>query len=83
MVRSVRARPWRLCFAGTGGVVAYLLVLIASRTSPLGLVSGLRETSTAFGTLGGYLFLGESVDRKHAAAVAAAIIGALLILAGS
>ncbi|MEZ5381697.1 MAG: EamA family transporter [Microthrixaceae bacterium] len=83
MVASVRAQPWRLGFAGSAGVLAYLLVLIASRTSPLGLVSGLRETSTAFGTLGGYLFLGEAVDRKHAAAVVAAIVGALLILAGS
>ncbi|CCM65646.1 MAG: EamA family transporter [Candidatus Microthrix sp.] len=83
MAAAVRAQPLRLTLAGLGGVTAYLLVLIASRTSPLGLVSGLRETSTAFGALGGYLFLGESVTPKHAAAIAAAIVGALLILAGS
>ena len=83
MALTMRAQPARLGLAGLAGVTAYLLVLIASRTSPLGLVSGLRETSTAFGVLGGSVFLGESVTPKHAAAVAAAIIGALLILAGS
>ncbi|MCB1029319.1 MAG: EamA family transporter [Microthrixaceae bacterium] len=83
MAAAVRAQPWRLATAGAGSLIAYLLVLIASRTSPLGLVSGLRETSTAFGALGGYLFLGEKVTPKHAASIAAALVGALLILAGS
>ena len=73
------AHPWRLLGAGVGSAGAYLLVLIAARTAPLGLVSGLRETSTAFGVLLAVLFLDEHVSRKHWLAVGLAAFGAAAI----
>ena len=56
-----------------------MLVMIAVRTTPLGLVAGLRETSAGFGVLAGYLVLGERVTRLHAAAVMVALAGSILI----
>lgn len=79
-MRSALARqPALLLFGGAASAGAYLLVMIAARTTPLGLVSGLRETSAGIGVLAGYVFLGESVTRQHAVAVAITIVGAIAI----
>jgi drug/metabolite transporter (DMT)-like permease len=53
--------------------------MIAARTTPLGLVAGLRETSAGFGVVAGALVLKERVTRQHAVAVAVAVIGGGLI----
>ncbi len=75
----VSLQPARLLIGGAASAGAYLLVMIAARTTPIGLVSGLRETSAGIGVLAGYAFLGERVTRQHAIAVGVAIVGAVAI----
>lgn len=79
MVKTLRF-SWRQFLAGgAASAGAYLLVMIAARTTPLGLVAGLRETSAGFGVLAGALVLHEHVSRQHAVAVVVALAGAILI----
>jgi drug/metabolite transporter (DMT)-like permease len=82
MLATVRRSPRRLMFGGLASACAYLLVMIAARTTPLGLVAGLRETSAGFGVLAGALVLHERVTVLHAAAVAVAVGGGGLIALG-
>jgi drug/metabolite transporter (DMT)-like permease len=77
--RVIRRSPGQLLVGGAASAGAYLLVMIAARSTPLGLVAGLRETSAGFGVLAGYLVLGERVTRLHAAAVMVALAGSILI----
>jgi drug/metabolite transporter (DMT)-like permease len=79
MIAAVRRSPLKLLFGGAASAGAYLLVMIAARTTPLGLVAGLRETSAGFGVVAGALVLKERVTRQHAVAVAVAVIGGGLI----
>ncbi len=79
MVAGLTAEPWRLTFAGAANAGAYLLVMIAARVEPLGLVSGLRETSTLFGLVFASRFLNERVTRRQTTAVAVAAAGAVAI----
>ncbi len=58
---------------------AYLLVMIAARTEPLGLVAGLRETSALFGLAIGTVILKEPVTRRQTLAVAFAVVGTIAI----
>lgn len=76
---AVARHPARLLLGGASSAGAYLLVMIAARTTPLGLVAGLRETSAGIGVLAGYAFLGERVTHQHAVAVAVTIVGAIAI----
>ena len=76
---AVARHPARLLLGGASSAGAYLLVMIAARTTPLGLVAGLRETSAGIGVLAGYAFLGERVTLQHAVAVAVTIVGAIAI----
>ncbi len=79
LVTAITARPGRLLFAGAANAGAYLFVMIAARVEPLGLVSGLRETSTLFGLLFASRFLGERVTRRQTIAIAVAATGAVAI----
>lgn len=76
---ALKRSPGHLLFGGAASAGAYLLVMIAARTTPLGLVAGLRETSAGFGVLAGHVILNERVTRHHAAAVVVAIVGSMLI----
>ena len=76
---ALRRSPVRLLLGGAASAGAYLLVMIAARSTPLGLVAGLRETSAGFGVLAGYFILHEKVTRHHALAVLVAIAGSTLI----
>lgn len=80
MVDAFRRSPSRLLVGGGASSGAYLLVMIAARTTPLGLVAGLRETSAVFGVLAGHYFLAEHVTRQHAIAVCVAAAGSILIV---
>lgn len=71
-----------LLLGGAASAGAYLLVMTAARTEPLGLVAGLRETSAVVGTLIGWRLLGERVTRRHAIAVAIIAAGAVAISQG-
>ena len=79
MRRTLAAQPVRLVFAGGANAGAYLLVMIAARVEPLGLVSGLRETSTLFGLLIAHRFLHERVTTRQTVAIAVAAAGAVVI----
>lgn len=68
--------------AGAANAAGYLLVMVAARTEPLGLVSGLRETSVVFGVLIAHSLLGEHITRRHALAVAVVVVGGLAIATG-
>lgn len=77
-VTTIMGNWWRLLLGGIASAGAYALVLVAARTTPLGLVSAVRETSVVFGALAGWLLLGESFGPRRL--VAAAAIGAGLVL---
>ncbi|MEO6654137.1 MAG: DMT family transporter [Ilumatobacteraceae bacterium] len=79
LVSAISANPGTLLFAGAANAGAYLFVMIAARVEPLGLVSGLRETSTLFGLLFASRFLGEHVTRRQTIAIAVAAAGAIAI----
>ena len=79
MKQTLMDDPVRLLIGGTASAVAYLLVMIAARTEPLGLVAGLRETSVLFGMAIGAGILKESVIPRHALAVAFAMLGTVAI----
>jgi drug/metabolite transporter (DMT)-like permease len=58
---------------------AYLLVMIAALSAPIGLVSGVRETSVLIAVIASRLLLHEDVSRSHVWTVAAATLGISLI----
>ncbi len=79
MADALRAEPLRLFVGGCASGAAYLLVMIAARTTPLGLVSGLRETSALFAVIIGALVFHEHVTRRHAIAVVVGVLGVACI----
>ena len=79
MRRHLSAAVAPTILGGLASAGAYLLVLVAARTSPLGLVSALRETSAAFGVLGAVLVLRESVTMRQIVAVASIVTGASVV----
>lgn len=79
MRAAVVAQPIRLAVGGIASAGAYLLVMVAALTEPLGLVSGLRETSALFGVAIGAIILREKVTPRHALAVALAVVGTFAI----
>ncbi len=79
LAAAITARPGRMLFAGAANAGAYLFVMIAARVEPLGLVSGLRETSTLFGLMFASRFLGERVTMRQTIAIAVAATGAVAI----
>ena len=79
MVRS----DWRKAAVGgfaTG--VAYLLVMVAALSAPVGLVSGVRETSVLIAVVASRLLLREEVTGYQLGMVAAAVGGITLIAIG-
>jgi drug/metabolite transporter (DMT)-like permease len=74
MMRGPRAMTgmfrsdWKAAVAGgfaTGS--AYLLVMVAALSAPVGLVSGVRETSVLIAVVASRLLLHEEVSRSHVA----------------
>jgi drug/metabolite transporter (DMT)-like permease len=77
---SMFRSDWRS--AVVGGVAtgtAYLLVMVAALSAPVGLVSGVRETSVLIAVVASRLLLHEEVSRSHLWTVAAATLGIALI----
>jgi drug/metabolite transporter (DMT)-like permease len=77
----VAQQPVRLAAGGTASAAAYILVMIAARTEPLGLVSGLRETSAVFGVVLGHR-IGERISPRQTAAVVLVALGAMAAVQG-
>lgn len=75
----LRGNPGRVLIGGAGSGGAYLLVMMAARTAPLGLVSGLREISAGLGVIAAAVVLKERVSMAHGLAVAAATAGSIAI----
>lgn len=76
MVRS----DWRkAALGGLATAVAYLLVMVAALSAPVGLVSGVRETSVLIAVVASKLLLHEEVTRYQLGTVAAAVAGIALI----
>lgn len=71
----LRSEWWKQILGGSASALAYILVLMAARTAPLGLVSAVRETSVIFGALAGWLLLHEGLGIRR-------VIAAVLIAAG-
>ncbi|HJQ90644.1 MAG TPA: EamA family transporter [Acidimicrobiia bacterium] len=74
---------WRK--AAVGGFAtgtAYLLVMVAALSAPVGLVSGVRETSVLIAVIASKLLLHEEVTRSQIGTVTAAVAGIALIAIG-
>jgi drug/metabolite transporter (DMT)-like permease len=78
--RATVARLWRAHWPTVFAVallspLAYLLVLFAMRLAPVSMVAPARELSIVFGSLAGWLILGEPNPRRR-------MTGAVVVLAG-
>jgi uncharacterized membrane protein len=65
-----------------GGLVsltAYAIVILALRTGPMGPVSALRETSSVFAALIGWLFLKETLTARRLGACIVISCGAVCL----
>jgi len=80
-VRAVVRAEWHLqLFAGAASMASYGLLLYASRSAPLSLVSAARESGVLFATLLGWWFLDERVTGLRW--IAALLIAAGVVLLG-
>lgn len=77
--QTARFDGGRHALGGLASAGAYLLVLTAVRTAPLGAVAALRETSVVFAALAGWALLGEPLGRVRVAAALAIATGAALL----
>ena len=75
---ALRADWKRQLLAGVASLGSYTLLLYASRSAPLSLVSAARESGVLFATVLGWWFLGERVTRTRW--VAAFLIAAGVVL---
>jgi drug/metabolite transporter (DMT)-like permease len=82
MLGMVRA-DWRKAAIGSVATgTAYILVMVAALSAPVGLVSGVRETSVVIAVVASRIFLHEEVTRAQVWTVAAAVVGITLIALG-
>jgi drug/metabolite transporter (DMT)-like permease len=82
MLGMVRA-DWRRAALGSfASGAAYLLVMIAALSVPIGLVSGVRETSVVIAVLASRVLLHEDVSRSQVWTVVAVAAGITLIAFG-
>lgn len=79
VVSGVRTDWWRQLLGGSASALAYIFVLIAARTAPLGLVSAVRETSVVFGALAGWLLLRERLGGQRVIASASIAVGLVVV----
>ncbi|HEY7468274.1 MAG TPA: EamA family transporter [Acidimicrobiia bacterium] len=74
---------WRKAVVGSVATgTSYLLVMVAALGAPIGLVSGVRETSVLIAVLASRLLLHEQVSRSQVWIVACAVAGIVLIALG-
>jgi drug/metabolite transporter (DMT)-like permease len=74
---------WRKAVVGSVATgTSYLLVMVAALGAPIGLVSGVRETSVLIAVLASRLLLHEQVSRSQVWIVAFAVAGIVLIALG-
>jgi drug/metabolite transporter (DMT)-like permease len=71
----------RYLVAGTCGVAAYTLVLVAVRYAPVGHVTMLRESSVVLAALAGWLFLDERMGGRRLACSGVILAGLVTLIA--
>jgi drug/metabolite transporter (DMT)-like permease len=64
---------------GAIAMVAYTIIIIAFRYLPIAMVSALRELSSIFAVLIGWLFMREKLTARRVVACALVTAGAVLI----
>lgn len=79
LLGAIRESPIRALFGAAGNAAGYLMVMMAAVIAPVGLVSGVRETSVVFGVAAGRRVLGERVEPRQFAAVLLAVGGIVLM----
>ena len=80
VVGSSLKAEWKLqLLAGVASLGSYSLLLYASKSAPLSLVSAARESGVLFATLLGWWFLDERVSRLRLAAAALIALGVVLL----
>lgn len=77
--RLRREASVRAVLAGSGGFLAYVLVLAALKLSPAAPVAAVRETSVLFAVVLAAAFLGERVTRGRLAGALAIVAGVVLL----
>jgi drug/metabolite transporter (DMT)-like permease len=82
MLGMVRADWRRAALGSVASGAAYLLVMIAALSVPIGLVSGVRETSVVIAVVASRLLLHEEVSRSQLWTVVAVGAGITLIALG-
>jgi drug/metabolite transporter (DMT)-like permease len=82
MLGMVRANPGKVAIGGLATGLAYVLVMVAALSAPIGLVSGVRETSVLIAVVASRLLLHEEVSRAQIWTVAAVVGGISLIALG-
>ena len=82
MLGMVRANWRKASVGGFATGAAYVLVMVAALSAPVGLVSGVRETSVLIAVIASRLVLHEEVTKFQIGTVAAAVAGIALIAIG-
>jgi drug/metabolite transporter (DMT)-like permease len=70
---------WNALAGGMLSLLAYGAVIAAFALGPVGSITALRETSVVFAAVIGWLFLGEALTPRRAAACAIVTFGAICI----
>lgn len=76
---AMKAEWRRQLLAGVASLGSYSLLLYASRSAPLSLVSAARESGVLFATLLGWWFLDERVSRLRLVAAVLIALGVVLL----
>jgi drug/metabolite transporter (DMT)-like permease len=80
VVATALKADWkRQLLAGIASLGSYTLLLYASRSAPLSLVSAARESGVLFATLLGWWFLDEKVTRTRLTAAVVIALGVVLL----
>jgi drug/metabolite transporter (DMT)-like permease len=74
-----RTQVWRGMFAGVLALTAYCLIIQAYRYLPIAMVSALRESSSIFAVLIGWIFMREKLTAQRIFACALVTLGAVML----
>ena len=79
-VKSTARKHWKYAaIIGPGAIMTYLLVLYALTFGQVSYIASLRETSTVFGAVAGFVFLKEKCTTTKVVAIALIVAGAVMI----
>jgi drug/metabolite transporter (DMT)-like permease len=70
---------WRGLFAGVLALTAYCLIIQAYRYLPIAMVSALRESSSIFAVLIGWMLMREKLTAQRVFACVLVTVGAVML----